>query len=98
MGSVCGCCCWCLLLLAGWCEGFYGVRVGEALAAYVLLVPYLLAEYLGEVSTQYLTLMKCISRLFGCMSLGFIARGYGLAAPSARLSRATFLALLADLV
>jgi len=50
------------------------------------------------VSTQYLTLMRCISRLFGCTSLGFIARGYGLAAPSAGLSRATLLALLADLV
>ena len=32
------------------------------------------------------------------MSLGFIARGYGLAAPSARLSRATLLAISADLV
>jgi len=32
------------------------------------------------------------------MSFGFIARGYGLAAPSARLSQATLLALLADLV
>ena len=31
-------------------------------------------------------------------SLGFIARKYGLAAPSARLSRATLLAFLADLV
>jgi len=37
-------------------------------------------------------------RLFGCMSLGFIARGYGLAASSSRLLRATPLALLADLV
>jgi hypothetical protein len=50
------------------------------------------------VSTQYLIMVKCMSRLFGCMSLGFIARWYGLAAPSARLSRATLLALLADLV
>ena len=32
------------------------------------------------------------------MSLGFIARGYELAAPSTRLSQATLLALLADLV
>jgi hypothetical protein len=38
--------------------------------------------------------------LFGWLSLGFIARGCGLATPSARLrlSRATLLALLADLV
>ena len=50
------------------------------------------------MSTQHLVLIKCVSRLFGCMSLGFIAWGYGLAAPSARLSRATLLALLADLV
>jgi hypothetical protein len=50
------------------------------------------------VSTQYLIPIKCISRLFGCMSLDFIARGYGLAAPFARLARATLLALLADLV
>jgi len=33
-----------LLLLVGWCEGFYGVRVSEALAAYVVLVPFLLVE------------------------------------------------------
>jgi hypothetical protein len=31
------------------------------------------------------------------MSLGFIARGYGLVAPSAKLSQATLLALLVDL-
>jgi len=46
---------------------------------------------------QYLNLIRCISRLFGCMSLGFIARGgYGLATPSTKLLRATLLALLAD--
>ena len=50
------------------------------------------------MSTQYLISIKCTSHLFNCMSLGFIARGYGLAVPSARLSRATLLALLADLV
>jgi len=33
--SLCGCCKWCLLLLAGWCEGFYGVRESKALAAYL---------------------------------------------------------------
>jgi hypothetical protein len=38
--------------------------------------------------------MYRISRLCGCMSLGFIAKGYGLAAPSARFVRATLLALL----
>jgi hypothetical protein len=48
----------------------------------------------GRLSTQ--NSIKCISHVFGCMSLGFIARGYGLAAPSARLPRATLLALLAD--
>jgi hypothetical protein len=37
VGSLCGYCKWCLLLLAGWCEGFYGVRISEALAAYVIL-------------------------------------------------------------
>jgi hypothetical protein len=36
--------------------------------------------------------------LFSCMSLGFIARGCGLAGPSTRLSRAALLALLANLV
>jgi hypothetical protein len=41
---------------------------------------------------------KCVSRLFGCMSLGFIARGYGLAGPSAWLQWATLLALLAGLL
>jgi len=45
------------------------------------------------VSIQYLISMKCTSRLFSCVSLGFIAREYGLAAPSARLSRATLLAI-----
>ena len=29
MGSLCGYCRWCLLLLVGWCEGFYGVQVSE---------------------------------------------------------------------
>jgi len=43
VGSSCGCCNWCLLILAGWCEGFCGVRVSEALAASVL-VPFLLVE------------------------------------------------------
>ena len=28
--------------LAGWCEGFYGVQVSEALTASVVLVPFLL--------------------------------------------------------
>ena len=56
------------------------------------------ACWVGEVSTQCLISIKCMSRLFGFMSLGLIARGYGLAAPSARLSQATLLALLADLV
>ena len=37
-------CRWCLLLLAGWCEEFYGVLVSEALAAYLVLVPFLLVE------------------------------------------------------
>jgi len=40
--AVCGCRSWCLLLLAGWCEGFCGVRVSEALAAHVVLLPFLL--------------------------------------------------------
>jgi hypothetical protein len=51
----------------------------------------------GSVYTV-LNSIKCIFRVFGCMSLGFIARGYGLAAPSARLPQATLLALLAVLV
>ena len=51
------------------------------------------------MSTQHhLISNKCISRLFSCMSLGFIARGYGLAGPSTRLSRSALLALLANLV
>ena len=49
------------------------------------------------MSTRYLISIKYTSHFFGCMSLGFIARGYGLAAPFARLSRANLLALLADL-
>jgi len=36
VGSLCGCCRWCLLLLAGRC-GFYSVQVSEALAYYVVL-------------------------------------------------------------
>jgi len=47
---------------------------------------------------QYLISMKSISCLFYCMSLNFIARGYGLAAQSLRLTWAILLALLADLV
>jgi hypothetical protein len=47
---------------------------------------------------RYFILINGIPHLFGCMSLGFIARGYGLAAPSARLSRATLLAILLDLI
>ena len=97
MGSLCGCCRWFLLLLAGWCEGFYGVRVCEALPAYVVLVPFLLVGW-GSVYTVLISI-KCISRLFGCKSLGFIARGYGLAAPSTtRLLWVALLALLADIV
>ena len=51
----------------------------------------------GEASTQYLISIKWISRLFCCMSLAFIARGYVLAAPSTRLLSVALLALLADL-
>jgi hypothetical protein len=43
-GFLHGCCRWCLLFLVGGCEGFYGVRVSEALAVYVVLVPFLLVE------------------------------------------------------
>jgi len=43
-GSLCSCCKWCLSLVAGRCEGFYGVRASKALAAYVVLVPFLLIE------------------------------------------------------
>jgi hypothetical protein len=50
------------------------------------------------VSTKFLILIRRISRLFVFVFLGLIARGYGLAGPSARLSRATLLALLADLL
>jgi len=40
---LCGCCEWCLLLLAEWCSGgFCGVRVSKALAANVVFVPFLL--------------------------------------------------------
>ena len=41
------------------------------------------------MSTQYFILIKCLSCLFVCMSLGFIARGGGmggLAAPSAMVT------------
>ena len=50
------------------------------------------------MSTQYLNLIKCISRLFGFYVSRFHSQGYGLAVPSASLSQATLLALLADLV
>ena len=51
------------------------------------------------MSTQHLVLIKCVSRLFGCMSLAwFNSQGIWIAAPSAKLSRATLLALLTDLV
>jgi hypothetical protein len=33
-----------MVLIAGWCKGFYGARVSEAIAAYVVLVPFLLVE------------------------------------------------------
>jgi hypothetical protein len=59
---------------------------------------FLLFLLLGRGSDYTVILIRCISHLFGWMSLDFIARGYGLAAPSARLLQATFLALLADLV
>ena len=50
MGSLRGCCTQCLLLLAGWCEGFCGVRVSEALADYVVLVPLNARQDRGSVS------------------------------------------------
>jgi hypothetical protein len=53
------------------------------------------------VSTQCLISIECILRLFGCICFSWFhsqGRGYGLAAPSARLSRVALLALLADLV
>ena len=50
MGSLCGSCKWCLLLLVGWCGGFCGVRVSEAMAAYVVLV-----HILGKTDTIYQT-------------------------------------------
>jgi hypothetical protein len=93
--SLCGCCKWYLMLLAGCCEGFCSVRMYEALAAYV--VRALSACWIREVSTQYLISIKCTSRLFGYVFLNFIARGYGLAAPSTLLWVA-LLALLADLI
>jgi hypothetical protein len=49
------------------------------------------------VSTQCLILIKSISRLFGCMSLGFIARGMDWQHHLLGY-RVTLLALLADLV
>jgi len=52
------------------------------------------ACWVKEVSAQYLISIRCISRLFGCMPLGFIARGYGLAGPSARLSQVNPLAYI----
>jgi len=36
---------------------------------------FLLAGWVGEVSTQYLISIRCMSRLFGNIPLGFIARG-----------------------
>ena len=55
------------------------------------------ACWIGEVSTQYPIQIVYIA-FNCCMSLGFIDRGYGLAAPCSRLSRAILLALLAGLV
>jgi len=43
----------------------------------------------GSVYT-ILSFDKCMPRSFGFMSLGFIARGYGLVASSATLSRSNF--------
>ena len=45
VGSLCGCCKWCLLLLAGWCGGFSGVQESEAYAVLVLFS----ACWVGEV-------------------------------------------------
>jgi len=53
---------------------------------------FLLVEQLGKVSNFFIS-VKCIWRLLGCTSLGFIARGMDMTAPSTWL----FLALLADL-
>jgi len=72
VGSLCGWCRWCLLLQAGWCWGFYGVRVSEAAFKLFSCLFCLLGR--GSVYTV-LNSIKCISRLFGCMSSSFIARG-----------------------
>ena len=57
----CGCCKWCLLLLlAEWCEGFCNVRVSEALAAYVVLVPSLLPCWKGRVYTVLIFDRVCL--------------------------------------
>ena len=40
--------------------------------------------------------IRCISHLLCWMSLGFIAREYGLAGPSAKSLRATLLALVVE--
>jgi len=81
VGFLCGCCRWCMLLLAGWCGGLCGVRVSEALACCSRAFS---ACWVGEVSTQF-WFWWGISRLFDYVSLGFIAREYGLAGPSAKL-------------
>jgi len=77
--SLCGCCKW---------RGISSLCCSRVFSAC----------WIGEVSSQYLILIKCISRSFGSMSLNFIARqggeGFGLAPPSAGLSRAPLLALI----
>ena len=97
---MCGCCKWCLLLLAGWCEGFYGVQVSEAISAYVVMLFSCLFCLLSRGSVY-------VVPNFDEMHIAFVwlygvswfhSQGYGLAVPSARLPRATLLALLADLV
>ena len=77
VGSLCGCCKWCLLLLAGWCEGFCGVRVSEALEIVRSLCcsRAISACWVGEVSTPYSISIDvhrfCLIICLRCNSTGF---------------------------
>ena len=51
------------------------------------------------MSALYPILIKCMSRLFGCVCVSwFHSQGVRIGAPSTRLSQVALLALLADLV
>jgi hypothetical protein len=64
VGSLCGCRC-CLLLLAGWCEGFCGVRAFQGLRGRELYVRAVQTERpipMREFTADFKNRMRCVWR------------------------------------